>query len=210
MRTLQKLIVLLHAASCLSSVTSRAQVYGVGAVGYINVLLKPGLNLVGLQLDSANRSVASLFTDMPDGSAIYKIVDGLYATNIYEGGRWERPDETISVGEGVFVFNPSTLSKTVTFVGELLQGDLTNSIPAGLSIRCAMIPKSGKLGANLGLRLSAFDNVYLNINNTLKVFTFLPDGNWKPSEPSVLTAESFVVNTAASTNWVTHFEAGHP
>ncbi|MDB6036801.1 MAG: hypothetical protein JWM99_642 [Verrucomicrobiales bacterium] len=206
MRNLPRLIVILYAAMNLSTEMVRAQVYSVNAVGYINVAIQPGVNLIGLQLDSANRTVASLFTDMPEGSTIQKIVDTAYTTNLYQNGQWERPDETLSVGEGVLVINPSVQAKVVTFVGAVLQGDLTNSIPAGLSIRCSLTPIAGKLTATLGLKLSAFDNVYLNTNNTLKVFTFLPDGHWQSFEPSVPVAGSFIINAEAATNWITHFE----
>jgi hypothetical protein len=137
-------------------------------------------------------------------------VVGTFSTILFQGGQWERPDETISLGEGVFVMNPSIQLKTITFVGEILQGDLTNSITPGLSIHCSLVPKFGKLTQSLGLRLSAFDNVYLNTNNTLKVFTYLPNGSWKPFEPDLRVAESFVVNAVAPTNWVIHFEVEHP
>jgi hypothetical protein len=168
------------------------------------------MNLIGFQLKPTDLSVAALFPEMPEGTEIHEIIYGEYTTNAYHDGQWEQPDEQLSIGEGAFLINPSAQDKTVTFVGEIAQGDLTNSIPAGLSIRCSVIPREGKVTAVLGLTLSPFDNIYVSTNNTLKVFTYLPGGNWHPFEPSLRVAESFIINASAPTNWITHFELTQP
>ena len=102
--------------------------------------------------------------------------------------------------------NPSRESFVHGFGGIIPQGSLTNLIPQGLSIHASMAPKSGKLTQDLGLRLNAFDNLYLIEGGALKVFTFMPDGTWRPTEPVVRISEAFLINAARPTNWVMQFE----
>ena len=198
---------LLSIGTAIYTVNLNAQpVYSVNAVGYINVAIHHGINLVGLQLDPIDHSISALFPNMPEGTSISRAGEGGFTTNVYQNGQWSRPEETFAVGDGAFVINPASEDKVVTFVGEILQGELTNSIPRGLSIRCSMIPEAGKLSQVLGLRLAPFDNVYLVSNGVLNVFTYLPDGKWKPSEPDLQVAESFLVNAAGPLDWAVYFD----
>jgi hypothetical protein len=175
------------------------------AVGYLNISLKPGLNLVGRQLDSVHNTVGELYK-LVDESIIYRVVEGSFTTNVFRNGNWERPDEVILPGEGIFILNPSSQAMTQTDVGQILQGDLTNFIPAGLSIRCSFPPMTGKITQDLGLKLNSFDNVYLLRGGGLTVFTFLPNGTWNPFEPTVNSGEAFEIDAGQATNWVVHFE----
>jgi hypothetical protein len=179
----------------------------VTTVGSYNVELVPGLTLVGLHVDYGNRnSISNLFRTMVEGAELYKVVNGSFTTNVYRDGRWERPNETLELGEGVYLWNPTAQPFLNAFGGTIREGDLTNVIPAGLSIQASMVPRGGKLTQELGLRLNAFDNVYLLEGGALKVFTFLPDGTWRPTEPVVRLSEGFVINAARETNWVMHVE----
>lgn len=174
--------------------------------GY-NAGLKPGLNLVGLHLDYGNdHSISNILREMVEGAELYKVMDGNFTTNIYKAAEWERPNDTMALGEGVYIFNPTAETHVHGFGGNVPQGFLTNSIPAGLSIRASMAPKGGKLTQDLGLRLSAFDNVYLLEEGALKVFTYLPNGTWRPFEPVVRLSGAFLINAAQATNWVMEFE----
>ena len=65
-----------------------------------------------------------------------------------------------------------------------------------------MAPIAGRVTRDLGLRLNPFDNLYLLVEGQFEVFTFLPDGTWRPGEPVLRLGEAFVVNAARSTNWV--------
>ena len=178
----------------------------VFVAGY-NAGLKPGLNLVGLHLDYGHdHSISNIFKEMVEGAELYKVVSGNFTTNIYKTGEWERPNDTMALGEGVYIFNPTAETYVHGFGGNVPQGFLTNSIPAGLSIRASMAPKGGKLTQDLGLRLNAFDNVYLLEEGALKVFTYLPDGTWRPFEPVVRLSEAFLINAAQATNWVMEVE----
>src|SRR4051812_10527384 len=112
-------LILLAAFSALAGTASTLTIEGqaafpVTAVGYMNIPEDPGLNPIGLQLDSADRSILGRFHQPPEGSTIYRMVDGTFTENIFENGQWQRPDETILVGEGVFIFNPTSENNTIT------------------------------------------------------------------------------------------------
>jgi hypothetical protein len=130
------------------------------------------------------------------------MTSGTLTTNLFEFGAWTMPEETLEPGEGAFVLNPTSRRFTVTFAGEPLSETLTNSIPAGLSIRSSMSYRNGRLSTDLKLFLSPFDNVYRWNGKSFDIFTFLPSGNWVPTEPVVQTTQAFVINSAKSTNWI--------
>jgi hypothetical protein len=175
----------------------------VTVAGSYNVPLRSGLNLVGVQIDNGRgNTVALLFEGVTNQLAVYKIANGRFTTNLYNGVVWQRPDETIRPGEGCFVLNQGSKSSLVSFGGTILQGELTNDIPAGLSIRCVMVPWEANLTETLGLHLSAFDNIYLWTNGALQVFTHLPDGGWKPFEPRLQLGQAFLVNASKAIHWV--------
>jgi hypothetical protein len=176
------------------------------ASGFYGFDLAPGLNLVGLQLEAnPGAKVSLLFPEVPEGTEIYQIENGQFTTNIFRRGQWTRSDDTLNVGEGLFLKNPASTSVAATIAGTILQGDLTNAIPAGLSIQSAIIPRAGRLTQDLGLKLSVFDNVYLFTNGILQTFTFLPDGSWRPYEPKVGVGQGLIINASKPLNWVIHF-----
>ena len=185
--------------------------------GYVNVTLQPGLNLIGVPLRIAGgNTISTQFakqpegtSQVPEGTIVYKIVQGNFTTNVLQNGVWDRPDEVIEEGEGIFVRSPASNSVNMAFFGEVREGDLTNSIPQGLAIRSSLLLFGGRITHDLGLKLCAFDNVYLLVDGVLEVFTYLPNGAWKPSEPTLRQGEAFVVNASQSTNWINHFQPGY-
>lgn len=177
------------------------------ASGYISLEIGPGFQLVADPLRGQDNTVAHLFPQPTEGTELYKLVNGVFTTNTFSSGVWTQPDETLAVGDGALVFNPSAETNTVTFVGEILQGDLTNTIPAGLSLKSSLIPKGAPITSGLGLKLSAFDNLYQWKSNRFEVFTFLPNGGWFPSKPKIKVGEAFFIRASQETNWVIKFKA---
>ncbi|MBM3832182.1 MAG: hypothetical protein FJ403_02675 [Verrucomicrobia bacterium] len=136
-----------------------------------------------------------------NGVELYKIVNGKFITNSAAGGIWKNPDEKLEPGEGAIVFNPGSRTFTANFRGELLQGDLVNRIPAGLSIKGSLVPQSGPITSGLQLQLSPFDNLYQWKTNRYEVYTYLPNGTWSPSEPLIRLGESFIIRANQSATW---------
>ena len=173
-----------------------------GAVGFYRVQIQPGLNLAGINLDPRPNTVGLLLREPPEGTSIHKLVAGQLLTNTFEGGDWTRPVETNHLGEAVFVNNPTNHPIDLTISGEIPLGKMTNSIPAGLSAKAVPAALVGKLTTELGLRLSAFDNLYLWQTNRFEVFTFLPNGRWHPREPEVSRGTGFLIRASHAIEWV--------
>jgi hypothetical protein len=167
MRT--KALLLAAAFAAAGVATSVAQVYSVNAVGYVNVNLKPGFNLVSNPLDAASNVLGTLASNItggvPDATRIFKFenasnsfVDAQYdsADNAYLGAAASR---TVAPGEGFFIFVPGTAQKTLTFVGQVMQGTLSNPLPRGFSIRANQVPQAGK-ASTFGLPGQAGDRYF--------------------------------------------------
>jgi len=153
MRT--KTLLLTAALAAAGIATSKAQVYSVNAVGYVNTSLVPGFNLVSNPLDNKSGNVIKdLFKNItptiPNALTVFKFENGAYTTAQYDdialdylGTAATKTVDPLK-GEGVFVKVPGTATLTVTFVGEVPQGNaLTTHIPAGFSIISSQVPQAG-------------------------------------------------------------------
>src|SRR5687767_14232404 len=144
MRT--KVLLLAAAFAAAGVATSMAQVYSVNAVGYVNVNLEPGFQMVSNPLNAADNSIGSLFRNVtpaiPPGMKIFVFnnTTGGFETINYNDldDAFEPADRAagqLTPGNGVFVYNPGTTQAKVTFVGEVPQGNLSNPLPRGFSIK---------------------------------------------------------------------------
>lgn len=212
MRT--KTLILTAALGAVSIATSVAQtVYSVNAVGYVNVTLVPGFNMVANPLVAETNTVKALFDACPKGTYIYKYDPAVgYVPNQKNAitGNWGAPNMSVLPGEGVFIKIPSTTNVTITFVGEVMQGSLSNAIPAGFSIISSQVPQEGTLDA-LAFPKEKKDVVYLwNASGTPQT-GYVPytvnaiTGNWTPNVPSVKVAEAFFVKKNSAVSWSRNF-----
>lgn len=185
------------------ALTATAQVYSVNAVGFINVDAPVGLSMIANQLDNMNgNKIADLIPSPPESSAIYKFA-GTFSVNTFEFGEWTRPDETLLPGEGAFFLNAGTEPFRITFVGEVPQGDLKTSLPAGLSIVSSQVPQAGKVQTDLGYPAAENDRIYRFVGGSYSIYTF-EFGEWAP-EPEVGVGEGFWVQKEAAVDWTRTF-----
>jgi len=153
--------------------SSNAQVYSANVVGYINLQLTNGFNLIGNQLDldgtGTNNTLVTCFgTQMPNGTKVYPWDGGLLPSCLYNStankwaGSTNVANAALSPGQGVFVQVPAAAVTplTVTLVGNVLQGSLSNNITVGYQIVSSMVPLSGLIDTNLGYAPSKGDKVY--------------------------------------------------
>jgi hypothetical protein len=96
-----------------SAATSMAQVYSVNVVGYINLTLKPGFNLVANQLKaSPNNKLDTVLPAAPLETQVLKFANNNYSSDISDGTSWldagsgNPSTTTVAPGEGFFYFNP--------------------------------------------------------------------------------------------------------
>jgi len=220
MRT--KTLILTTALSVAGAATTMAQVYSVNAVGYVNKTLVPGFQMVANPLDAGagNNTVAKLFAGVPAGTVVYKYSAGSFAINDYDpdtygAAGWADTAQTLVPGEGVFLKLPGTANVTITFVGEVMQGSLSNPLPAGFSIRSSQVPQSAALDAVLKFPVANGDFIY-QFNATTKAYvisdydtdSYGPQG-WAAAAPAPAVGEAFWVKKLAATNWVRDFSVNN-
>jgi len=212
MRT--KLAILTAAALAAGALSSQAQsnVYSLNVVGYVNVSLTNGFNLIANPLDSDgtgtnNGLVAVLSNSLPPLSQAYKFVGGGFVSYLYNAsGHWQGGGvgtATLNPGEGLFVNVP--VSTNITFVGQVLQGSQTNhNIAAGYSMLGSIIPLSGGVQTSLQYTPAIHDQVYL-FGTVAGYVSYLYSGTrWLPSEPQMGPGTGIFLLTTGNT-WVQNF-----
>jgi len=211
MRT--KAIILGAALLAAGAATSMAQsnVYSLNVVGYINLNLTNGLNLVANQLDfdgtGTNNTIVGVFSNsLPQGSIVYKFTAGNFLTYQYGRGGWSGND-TLNPGEGCFVNVNSPI--TVTTVGQVLQGTTTNHLSGALTMVSSIAPLSGAVDGTGNGALN-----YPAVQGDI-VFTWDPvgqayityqngRGGWSPGDPVISVGQGFFINST-TTSWVNTF-----
>ena len=205
MRTKTLLLTAAVVAAGFTAVSAQS-VYSVNAVGYVNLNIGNGFTMIANPLNTTNNTIGSLFpASFPDFSNLYKWNEVTQGFDIatYFFGSWDLPNITLNPGEGAFV--NTTTPFTLTFVGEVMQGELTNSVPSLFAIRGSKVPQSGTTTA-LGLTVGDFDNLYKwnTANQGYDIYTYF-FGAWSPSEPTIAVGESFFLNSNAPYEWTRTF-----
>jgi hypothetical protein len=205
----------LSAAGIVSSMAQAGAVYSVNAVGYVNTVLKGGLNLVSnpLKATPAATIATSFGTALPNNSRVYKFNGTTYDIATYSTALgWNPPAAAnlpLTPGEGVFVNNNGTADVTITFVGEVPQGTDSNvTIPVGFSIRSSAVPQTGT-ATDLQYPAANNDRIYRwnNANGSYSIFTFTGALGWTPTNPTINVGEAFFARNAqaATENWTRNF-----
>jgi hypothetical protein len=215
MRTKTLLLTAALSAAGVASSMAQGTVFSVNAVGYVNTTLKPKFNLVSNPLDAADNSIAKLFAGVPPGTQVYKFDPATAKFTIAAfddiSNQFEPPSAgalQVAPGEGVFIRNPGTTDLTVTFVGEVKQGSLSNPIPKGLSIKASQVPQDGKITTDLGFPGKPGDQVFKFDPAGQKYTIFAFDdliNAWSPSEPTIGVGEAFFVRKANADTWTRTF-----
>merc|ERR1712162_44593 len=204
MRT--KALILTAFVGALGIAGASAQVYSVNAVGYVNKSIPSGFSIVANPLNNGDNKVSDVFGANPGSLTVYRFGDAGFSINSYDADfeEWDNGNDVINPGEGFFVNNAGDAS-TVTFVGEVPQGDLSNSLPAGFSIRSSQVPQAGKLQTDLGFPVDEAVTVYQFGANGYSISSFDADFEEWDSEPTVGVAEGFWVLRQSATNWTREF-----
>jgi len=168
MRT--KILALSAVVGTLASVSAMAQtnVYSQNAVGYIQVTLYPGYNLITCPLiASPDNTLNTLLNDTNGqyvvgsgrfavGATVYQYINGVgyvagdSAKASSTPGGWQfGGTNTILPGQAIWFVNPGTpgtgSNMFATFVGTVPQGSLTNAIYPGYNLVGSQVPFGGDL-----------------------------------------------------------------
>jgi hypothetical protein len=211
MRT--KTLLLTAAVIAAGAVASQAQVYSVNAVGYVNSQVGPGFTLIANPLNTTNNTLGVLLPSPPDFTTVYKWNETSQGFDIatYFFGAWDHPEYTLNPGEGAVISTDTAF--TITWVGEVMQGQLATAIPQNYSIRSSKVPQSGTLTQLAFPTPNDFDTLYKwnTSSQAYDIFTYF-FGSWSgptPGEPSIGVGESFFYSANAPLNWTRTFSVNN-
>lgn len=214
MRT--KTLLLSAAAIAAGVLASEAQtVFSANAVGYVNLSLPAGYSMIANPLNGTNNNLSTVLPSVPDGTSILKFdpatqqFAGTIPTFI-EGLGWF-PDGVLAPGEGAFILLPS--AATLTFIGEVPQGNLSQPVSAGYSIQASQVPQQGQLTADLGFPGADGDSI-LRFDNATQTYspvipTFIDGLGWFPEDPEINVAESFFALKTVEATWTRTFNVNN-
>jgi hypothetical protein len=222
MRT--KTLLLTAVLSAAGVATSMAQVFSVNAVGYVNKTVpanaaggKGKLALISNPLDAGagNNTIANLFKGVPGGTQVYKYNGTSFITATYDDidnafGPADAAATEVKPGEGVFIRNTATSDLTITFVGEVPQGQLDTTYPKGLSIISSQVPQQGT-AAELGFvgvdgdQINQFDPT-TQAYYTSTFDSLAPAGQeWGPALKPLAVGEAIFLKAANGGKWSRNF-----
>lgn len=211
MRTKTLILAAALTAAGIASSLAQSNVYSLNVVGYVNIPVPANTKLlIANQLNTTNNTIGSLLQNpvIPAGAQLFKFNAGYtpYTMDEFDLTWSPNASATLNPGEGAFFISPS--ATTITFVGEVLQGSLTNTLPAGIKVvRSSIVPQAGTLPA-LGVPGEAGDQAFL-WSGGFTPYTFDEfDLSWTPSVPSVGVGQSFFYTKAAAgtqTQWIRNF-----
>jgi len=220
MRT--KTLVLTAVLSAAGVASSLAQVFSVNAVGYVNMPIVPGFQIINNPLNNTSpngNTVTNLFASAPDNTLVYRYLQsrGGFVIISKVFGSWSDATDaaqSILPGEGFFVFNGGTTTWTNTFVGEVMQGALSHQVPSALSIQASEVPQAGGIVTPLGYPVAENDVVYVWDTPTqgYKIGQFV-FGAWSgdfSAEPTVAVGQGFFVSKPATVPWNRTFSVNTP
>ena len=225
-----KVLICAAALAAASAFTSMAQnVYSLNAVGYINIPLVEGFNLIANQLDfdgtGTNNTTSNILgTNVPLNSAVYTWAGSTYNIATFAvpkgqtAGAWNK-NFTLNPGQGAWLDIPAGglagTSSNLTTVGQVDQGALVNKNLAaggGYSLLGSMVPIQGGIQTVLNYSPVVGDTVY-QWNPTTSSYTIstfaIPKGGtqavWGKSEPVIGIGQGFWLNSGAASMWSNYF-----
>jgi len=201
-------------AAAVTPVFAQSNVFSVNAVGYVQTVLQPGIyQMICNPLNTTNNSVASLMPTPPNQTIISKWNGTGYDSSTYRFGAWSVPGMTLNPGEGCFIKCGGVAGGTPftnTFVGEVMQGSLTNVLNVGYTLVGSQVPQAGGVQTQLGLVPNNTDIVIqwdvAAQNYVGHTYRF---GAWAGGEPQVAVGEAFFYSSANGTTWSRTFSVNN-
>jgi len=197
-------------AAGVATTMAQSNVYSLNVVGYYNLPLAANAKmLIANQLNTTNNTLGALIPIAPDSSLFYKYA-GSFTTYSYDAltpGWLPNGNATLNPGEGGFIICPE--ATTLTFVGEVLQGSLVNTLPINTKvIRSSIVPQQGLISTDLKLPGEDSDLLYTYAAGyTTYSYDALTPG-WLPSEPTIGVGQAFFYLKApqsVSSQWIRNF-----
>lgn len=198
---------------------AQSNVYSLNVVGYVNKTLVGGglFTAVANPLNTTNNTLSGIFgnatSGLPAGSQVqvwdHALQDFAAYTKQPVGDGWSGTGESVPFAPGQAVFVKITgASVTNTFVGEVMQGSLTNSTLPNFNLIGNMVPDSGTatvvgLVPAPGAQVQKWDTTLQDFVLSSKT----PLGWSGAGEPSFAPGDGFFLKNgpSASYNWIRNF-----
>jgi hypothetical protein len=234
MRT--KTLLLSALLGALGSVSVHAQnVYSLNAVGYINVTLSPGFNIITCPLintpDNTIGTLVNNSTHAYNGDVVYffNATTGSYSSDTasqrasFANGWNQGGTNVLAPGVACWFLNSASSNVVVTFVGTVPSGPVTNALLTGFNLVGSAVPASGDIVTNSLTGLTNYnvgDDVYTFNPATQTFFEYISGArgnsgyhnNWTAGSGDPTTAYvyqgMFYLNNGATVNWVENYSVG--
>jgi hypothetical protein len=208
MRTIKALVCAAALAAGLATSLAQSNVYSLNVVGYYNLPLTGGtFYSIANQLNTTNNHLTVLIPAPPINTRYYEYA-GVWNEYVYDDTEsWQGGDPTLDPGKsGLF---KSPVNTTLTFVGEVLQGNLSVGYQAigANAVVASKVPQAGAVQSALLFTPEVYDKVY-KFDNTWVEYTFDDTESWNPSEPTFAVGEGMIIRKGPGTTataWVRNF-----
>jgi hypothetical protein len=195
-------------AAGVASTMAQSNVYSLNVVGYYNVTAPANTKiLIGNQLHTTNDTLVGVIPSPSPGANFFKFNAGFSTYTFDDVDLAWTGNTSLAPGEGGFFI--ATVNTTLTFVGEVLQGSLTNTLPIGIKVlRTSIVPQQGLVGTDLLVPGEPGDNLF-QFRGGFATYTFDDvDLTWAPFQPTNRVGEAFFytkANTSVSNLWIRNF-----
>jgi hypothetical protein len=195
-------------AAGVATTMAQSNVYSLNVVGYYNVVAPANVKiLLGNQLHTTNDTLVGVIPNGPAGANFFKYNAG-YSASVFDDVdlAWTA-NFSLAPGEGGFYISPT--ATTLTFVGEVVQGNTTNTLPVGVKVlRTSIVPQVGGVTTDLYLPAEPADNLFQYAGG-FSAFVFDDvDLVWTPRQPTNQVGGAFFYTKAAgnvSNLWIRNF-----
>jgi hypothetical protein len=205
MRTKTLLLTAVLGVAGAASTTVQAQsVYSQNAVGYVNLSLNTGFTIIANPLNNTTNDADTILTNVPTGTVIYTYnnTSQLYQSSTFADGKWNGApvaDPVLTPGSAFFI--KLTAATTVTFVGNVPQGTLANTIPVGFSLQSVPVPISASLSTNAVIALAGTQGdiayAFVNSSSLYTSHTYV-NGKFNPDYSPAVGEGFFYLSKATS------------
>jgi len=211
-------------------------VYSLNAVGYINVTVQPGFNIVSsplISVDTAGNTNA-ISNILNNATGTYKkwqfwgFTGGVYSEAVGNATEWVQGTAssalTLAPGSAAWLYNPGANPSNITFVGTVPSGTLVNTLVSNsFNLVSSILPTSGDIVTN---PLMAFttgtkkDQMWEYVPGvagaagkyTEAIYTTKWTGGTDPTgdpvQPTIGSGFWYLNNQSTNNNWVENFSVG--
>jgi len=194
-------------------------VYSLNVVGYVNVSVNTGFNMISNPLDDgAGNIMDNLIPTTADSSSVYKYSGGAYTTGNYIDGIGWDDSGTITLPPGQGFWFQAGSATNITFVGTVVQGTTTNSMSTGFNMLASVAPVAKQLGYAIAdgdpstntwhFPVLDGDSAYTYTSGAYTTFNYIGGLGWDDMTgegPNIGVGQGFWIQRSAVGAWVQTF-----